>query len=107
MTGAGELDRRITIESTTETRGSGGGIIDTWAIFDIRWAKREYKGGFEGEEADKRVSTNVILYTVRYDPDKIVTPKMRVSDDGDIWQIRFIEKIGRNNLLILHCENNE
>lgn len=103
----GEMDRYIIIQSTTQTRGDGGGIIDSWATFDSRWAKREYKGGFEGEEADKKISTNSIAYTVRYDSNKIVTPAMRVSDDSEYWQIRFIEKIGRDDLLVLHCENNE
>ena len=103
----GEMDRKIVIEKTTETRGEGGGIINTWATFDTRWAKREYKGGFEGEEADKKISANTIDYTVYYDSAKIITAKMRVNDDGDYWQIRFIEKIGRDNLQVLHCENYE
>ena len=105
--GVGEMDRYIVIQTATETRGDGGGVIKTWATFDSRWAKREYAGGFEGEEADKRISTNTIKYTVYYDSDKIVTTKMRVSDDSDYWEIRFIEKIGRDNLLVLHCENYE
>ena len=103
----GEFDRRIEIESVTETRGDGGGVIKTWATFDIRWAKREYKGGFEGEEADKKISVNSIDYTVRYDSERIITTKMRIFDDDDYWQIRFIEKIGRKNLQVLHCENYE
>ena len=103
----GEFDRRIEIESVTETRGEGGGVIKTWATFDIRWAKREYKGGFEGEEADKKISANSIDYTVRYDSERIITKKMRIFDDNDYWQIRFIEKIGRDNLQVLHCENYE
>ena len=103
----GEMDRYIVIESTTITRGDGGGEINTWATFDSRWAKREYKGGFEGVEADQKVSTNTISYIVWYDSGKIITEQMRVNDDGDYWQIRFIEKIGRNDKLILHCENNE
>ena len=103
----GEMDRYIVIQETTQTRGSGGGMINTWATFDSRWAKREYSGGFEGEEADKKISTNTLKYTVYYDSGHIVTPKMRISDDGDIWQIRFIERIGRNDRLVLHCENNE
>lgn len=105
--GVGEMDRYIVIQSATVTRGDGGGTIDTWSTFDSRWAKREYAGGFEGEEADKKISTNTIKYTVYYDSDNIITTKMRISDDGDYWQIRFIEKIGRDNLLLLHCENNE
>ncbi len=105
--GVGEMDRLIVIQKTTQTRGDGGGIIDTWATFDSRWAKREYKGGFEGEEADKKISTNTIDYTVYYDSAKIITAKMRINDDGDIWQIRFIEKIGRDFKQVLHCENNE
>ena len=103
----GEMDRYIVIQSAAETRGSGGGNIKDWGAFSSRWAKREYAGGFEGEEADKKISTNTIRYTVYYDSAKIITAKMRVSDDGDFWQIRFIEKIGRNNLQVLHCENNE
>ncbi len=99
---AGELDRKIVIESATETRDDYGAVVQTWATFATVWArKRDIRGSeqFTAQQVNARIAAT---FTVRWLDG--VTEKMRISYDGQTWDIRSINEIGRREGLELYAE---
>lgn len=92
---AGEFDRRIVIQNVTITRGEGGGEEKSWSTYTTIWAKREYKTGNEGTEADQTVSSNIAVWTIHYDSAKIPDATMRIKDGSNYYEIKAVQEIGR------------
>jgi len=46
----GQLDRKITLQSATITRGAAGGRVKTWSDVATVWAKIEMQSGEERQE---------------------------------------------------------
>ncbi len=62
----GELDRRIIIEQPTVSINNYGEVaIDTWIEVRTVWAKVEWVGGSEGEDADKITATTKVNFYIR------------------------------------------
>ncbi len=62
----GELDRRITIEQPAVALNDyGEAAIDSWSTYRTVWAKVEWKGGVEGEDADKLTATTFVNFYIR------------------------------------------
>ena len=62
----GELDRRVTIEQpSVELNDYGETITSSWIETRIVWAKVEWEGGVEGEDADKITATTVVIFYIR------------------------------------------
>lgn len=99
---AGDLDRRIIIESETIIRDEWGDEISTWATLATVWAKIQFNTGAEVTEADQQVSLNRIFFTVRYRTD--ITARMRINYDSQYYTIKYISQLGRQVGTILHCE---
>lgn len=96
----GRLDRRITVQTSTETRDAGGGPKTTWATFCTLWANKAEGTGDEQVNADKREYINTVVWTCRYRAD--VTTKMRILDDrGNYYDILGISEVTRRNLMKL------
>lgn len=90
----GKMDRVIVIQSTTQTRETDGGIIDTWGTYATRYASITYtrKAG-ESNEASRKTSLYQAIFNVRRDSlTKNITTKMRVSYDSKYWDIRAVSE---------------
>lgn len=90
----GKLDRRIIIQSTTQTRDTDGGIINTWSTYATRWASIGFttKRG-ESFEAGRKTSIYQVLFTLRRDSTTAaITTKMRISYDSKYWDIRAVSE---------------
>ena len=62
----GDLDRRIIIEQPTVSINNYGEVaIDSWIEVRTVWAKVEWKGGSEGEDADKITATTKVNFYIR------------------------------------------
>ncbi len=62
----GELDRRIIIEQPTVSINNYGEVaIDSWIEVRTVWAKVEWVGGSEGEDADKITATTKVNFYIR------------------------------------------
>jgi len=96
---AGKLDRRITIESATETQDTFGEFVPVWSTFATEWA--EFEPQVQRETADEAfVAEARAVFRVRYRSD--ITTKMRiVHDDGLTYAIEGIAQIGRREGLAL------
>lgn len=90
---AGDLDRKIVIQTVTESRSGSGAVTDSWSAFATVWAKVRPLSGREylaAAQINAEVDTE---FTIRWLSG--VTPKMRISYDGNIYDIEHIAEIGR------------
>ena len=103
MQAAGKLDRRITIEAPTVSRGTTGGHEETWSTHATLWASvRDLSGReiFNAQAAGSGVSKVV---TIRYL--STVTAAMRVRfENGSTARIAHLRELGRREMLEIYCE---
>lgn len=102
------LDKRVTIQTLTTTRGAAGGEIATWSDLRTDWAMVDYTatGNTEGINGDQPVVTYRTRITMRYRGD--VTEKMRLiyNIDGtntDTFDVMFKEILGRRQFERFTC----
>lgn len=101
----GDFDRKITIESETETiNTTTSERIKTWSFHATAWANR-LQDSKEGFEAQKQVSNNTSQWAIRHTAG--VDETMRVNDHGTYHYIKGIRKVDRNNFLILMTEQRD
>lgn len=92
---AGELDRKVIIESSTETQ-SVGEPTPTWATFYTCWARKRPLGGSEGPAGgQQQFATARYEWLVRYKAG--VLPKMRINESGVFHDIDLVDETGRRD----------
>ena len=102
--GAGQLDRRIVIESYTATRDALGGEIQTWSTLRTVWAAVMYKE-IQSDESQMAASQVVALkvnFRVRYTAG--VTEKMRILFESEYYDILSITFEGRKRFALIETE---
>lgn len=103
---AGRLDKRVSIQRSTETSGDGGTLAITWAETARVWAEVAPGSGREFFAAQQIYPELTHAVTIRYL--KGVTAKDRVSFVGDGIQRTFAihavsNPMERNEQLVLFC----
>lgn len=101
----GDLNKRIVIESLTQTKDVYGGMVDSWATFATVWARVNNLSGNEkratllgGQVAEARTE-----FTIRYRAG--ILPTMRISYDGKKYNIRHVNnEYAGNEWIILTCD---
>jgi len=100
---SGLLDRRITIQSKSETIATNGQRTLTWATFLTVWSNPVQ--GAEGSGVDEkvndsnRVTQRAVRFRVRYN--STITNEMRIIWNGDYYRIEDTKEIGRQEGLII------
>jgi SPP1 family predicted phage head-tail adaptor len=89
----GQLDRRITIEQSTETQSAYGDISISSTTLKNVWAHVIYKSGNEKDQASRMTDITVVIFTIRYNSD--VTQQMRINWDGAHYFIDEVLHHGR------------
>lgn len=74
---AGRLNRKVTLESPSPTRGAGGALVEGWATIATVWAALEPAGAKEAMESGKVTAEVSHRIIIRHRTD--VTPRCRVS----------------------------
>lgn len=98
----GKLDKKIYIEQEQVTQDADGNRTSIWVGVFTRWSEMTYAGGDESEEAKQLVAMNKRQFRIRYTN---VSEKMRIRDtSNNLYDIRYIEVVGRNAYMILHSE---
>ena len=100
--GAGQLDRRITIQRYTSTQDSFGGDVQTWTNLTTISAARMDVNDSERLAAEQVNSSLMSRFKVRSSiTTRSITPSDRISYDGGIWDIHGIKetKEGRKRFL--------
>lgn len=85
---AGQLDRRITIQSFTTTTDDFGEVIQSFTTLADVWAKVEEKNGSEGEEGNQLMATKRVEFFIRYRSD--INEQMRIVYNGLTYKIETI-----------------
>ena len=106
MTGAGDLDRRITIQRATTTLNEFNEPIETWTDHATVWAKRSDASAVESyrtQEVGAEITARFIIRRSTQVHD--VNPRDRVSFNGKVYNItRVSEPVGtRNFWLEIHA----
>ena len=82
---AGELNRRVIIETFTQSTDAYGDRIETWETHATRWAKVAPLRGREFYDAQQINSEISIKVTLRLD--ETIKAKMRVSYGSRVFEI--------------------
>jgi len=100
---AGQLDRFIKILVVTETQSATGDPLSTWSSYAEVWAKRTDLVANEGASQDQRAAVGRATFKIYY-LDGVVR-KMRIDDDGEIFDVVGIQMLGRREGLLLTGES--
>lgn len=97
MTGAGDLDRRMTIQRATTTLNEFNEPIETWGDLATVWAKRRDASATESYRAQEVGAQITARFTIRWSSVVAsVNPRDRLSYDGRLYNITAMRDIGRN-----------
>lgn len=102
---AGQLNRRITLESLVQTKDSEGGMVDSWSAVATVWAKVDNLSGNDrratshgGQVAEARTE-----FTIRHRSD--LNAKMRVNYSGKKYNIRHLNDFAEaHRFVVLTCD---
>ena len=98
MVGAGDLDRKITVQSYTESADADGygSLTRTWSNLCERRAKVEMETGGSDEDyaAERKTDRQRVMFTIRHDSTtKTIRPKMRVVYDSRYYDIENVHEM--------------
>jgi len=86
---AGQMDRRITIQTFSETTDSFGQEVKSFSTLASVWANVVEKIGSEGEDGDMIAATKKVEFIIRYRTD--VNEEMRISYNSNTYKIQAIQ----------------
>lgn len=99
---AGQLDRRITLQTFSEATDSFGQEVKTYSTLTSVWANVKEKIGSEGEDGDMLAATKKVEFIIRYRTD--VNEQMRISYNSNTYKIQAIQNAdARKAFLKLVC----
>lgn len=101
---AGDLDKRVTLQVSSESVDAGGWgeATETWRDVQKLWASIDTGGSREFYRASQVVATMTHLVTIRYRTD--VTTKHRLKYKTRVLNIGGIENPGEHNVMLrLSC----
>lgn len=86
---AGQLDRRITIQTFSETTDSFGQEVKSFSTLASVWANVVEKVGREGEDGEMIAATKKVEFIIRYRTD--VDEEMRILYNNNTYKIQAIQ----------------
>lgn len=92
---------QIVIQQTTESRGTAGGVEDTWSTYKTVYAEVDDASSGLGYASEQPVFEFSKTFKFRTADAPAVTSKMRISYDSDFYYIRTIRKEGRLNTIVV------
>jgi SPP1 family predicted phage head-tail adaptor len=95
----GELDRRIVIQTVTETQDGYGGLVEAWSTFAEVWARKMEQSSKEFFASAQENAEQLVVFRTRWLSG--VTTKMRVLYDGQLYDIEGWKELGRREGLEL------
>ena len=105
MIRAGDLRRRVTVQSKSVTANGYNEAIEAWSDLATVWAQAITSGskGREFVAAQKLYAETTIVFRIWYRAD--VTPLHRVVEAGRVYGILAVEDEGlRHESLLLTCK---
>ena len=102
---AGQLSRRVAIETLTQTKDASGGMIDTWTLLANVWAQIKNLSGNEKKNTASggQVAESRTEFTIRYMAG--ITAKHRVNYNGKKYSIKHVNDYNEEHrFMILTCD---
>ncbi len=102
---AGARKHKITVQNTTQTQDTYGGVTDSWGTYCTRFAGVKTFTGRESVEGQQIIGSRIIRFTLPYDSvTDAITTKMRISWDSRTFDIQDVENVDeRNREVFLTC----
>ena len=97
---SGRLDRRITIQSKTESQDAFGAPIAAWVSFAAVWAERIEMSGREFFTAQQVTPEVIRKYRIRW-VSNLTTLNRILDEDGEPFDIVRVAEVGRRHWLEL------
>ena len=85
---AGQMDRRITIQTFTTTTDDFGEVVKSFTTLAEVWAKVEEKRGNEGDDGNQIVATKRVEFLIRYRSD--INEQMQIQYNNETYKIEAI-----------------
>lgn len=101
----GKMDRRVSIQALTVTRGAAGGAVETYSLLDTVWAERIEEGAREFRSGGALHAEATTLFRIRYRSD--VTTKHRLVSGGRFFDILAATEEGRSKTVLLQTKYTE
>lgn len=92
---AGLLDRRIIIESKSESISTTGLRENTWSTFLTVWADELQKLGKESDDDMNRGTERETIFKTRYN--STITVEMRIQYQSRFYKIVDMKELGRQD----------
>lgn len=107
MLKAGQLNKRITLETLTAGRDEYGGQTEEWGTPQQVWAEIRFPSAREIFQGDQLTAVQSAVFKIRYRAG-VSAAKNRVKYNGQVYNIAAVTEIGnREGLqLIGEAENN-
>jgi SPP1 family predicted phage head-tail adaptor len=99
------MDRRVTLESRTVTRGQDGSEAIVWTQVAEVWAQITPLRGQERYSAGAEQPEHDAMIRIRWRDN--VSSGMRVVHSGRIWDIQSVLEVGRREGLDLMCSGQQ
>lgn len=99
---AGELNKRITLQSLSQTQDSEGGMVDSWTDFATVWAKIINLSGFNKRSsaaAGGNIEAARTEFTIRYNAG--VNKKMRIVYKGQNFNIDHLNDFNEQHVKMI------
>lgn len=98
-----ELNRRVTLQTSTPVRDAVGGPVEVWSDLATVWANVYDLTGKAINEAQQVGSAVTRRVTIRWRSG--VTAGLRVKfADNRVAKVAFVREVGRKEFLELHCD---
>lgn len=98
----GKLDRRIVIQTATNTTDSSGGFTTVWTDTARIWASKSDQGGREFRAAGTLMAETTTVFGIRYFTG--LTTQHGISYDGKFYDIVSIGEIGRREGMTIQAK---
>ena len=100
---AGQLDRRITIQTFSETTDSFGQEVKSFTTLADVWSRVIENVGNEGENGDMISATKRVDFFIRYRSD--INEQMRIVYNNETYKIHAIQSAdARKAFQMIRCE---
>lgn len=97
---AGDLDRRIELQSFTFVDDGGGGGVETWTTYATMWAAYQQISGREYLAAGGIQTERRVVFRLRWRDD--ITTAHRVVYGSQVFEIHEVRELDRKAGLELH-----
>lgn len=98
----GELDRRVTLQSSTTTKSSVGQQLHTWSDVATVWAKVVEEAGEETREGRDAFNRQQLRVIIRFRSG--LSDSMRLVYGGNNFEITSVREMGRRQWHIINCK---